>query len=81
MKACRHQTGHMSHINHQVSTDHIGNLTETLVINETGVSTGAGHDDLRLHLFGDPFDFIIVDHLAFFIDAIAESLIVISREA
>ena len=62
MHACRHQSGDVRHIHHQVSTHLVGNLTEPLEINGSGVSAGSGDDHLRLALLRDTQDFIVIQH-------------------
>ena len=79
MKSCCHQTCNMCHINHQVSTAFICDLTEPLKINDSGISAGSCHDQLRLILHRQLLDLIIID-IALIIDTIRYNVEIFSGE-
>ena len=61
MKTCCHQTCDVRHIHHQHCTDLIGNLSEFLEINRSGICGGSCNNHLRLCFQCDLTKLIIID--------------------
>src|SRR3989304_2883974 len=75
-----HHSGDMSDVGHQDSAHFFRNLPEACKINDSGVSTGAGHDDFRAMFFGDSLDLIKVNPLGITVDTIADDFEIESRK-
>ena len=61
MQAGRDKARDMRHVDHEVSADGIGDLTEALEIDRAAVSGCAGDDQLRSAFFRDALAGVIVD--------------------
>ncbi len=59
------KTCDMSHINHEDGTHFIGDLTETLEVDGSGISGSACNDELRTALLGNSQYFVIIDVTVF----------------
>ena len=55
------QTGHVGHVDEQVGTDLVGDLTETWEVEDLRVGGETGHDHFRLVLDRQALDFVVVD--------------------
>ena len=74
--AC-HQTGNVGHIHHQICTIAVGDLSDLLKIDGTGICRRTGHDQLGAHLLNLLFQLSIVDH-AIGIDTVRDKVIVLA---
>ena len=70
MRAAGDQPGKMSHVDHQISADLVGNLAEAAKVDDARIGRAAGDDHLRPMLFGQPLDLIHVDEVVIAPDAI-----------
>ena len=75
--AAGHQTGNMGHIHHQECTVTVGDLSDLLKVDGTGVSGCTGHDQLGAHLLDLLFQLGVVDH-AIGIDAVGNKVVVLA---
>ena len=73
MIACSDKSRNMSHINHQKSTNFIGDLAETLEVDLSGICTCTGYDQLWLAFLCDALYLIIVDE-AFVVDTVRNTV-------
>ena len=64
------QPGEMRHIDHEQGTDIIGNSAEAGEIDDARIGGATGDNQLRLMLFGQRLDLIIVDQMVFAAHAI-----------
>ena len=62
VKPCRHQTGNVSHIHHQIGSHLICDLPELFKINDPRIRTGSCYDQLWLFSFCNLTDHVIIDH-------------------
>ena len=69
----------MGHIHEEIGAYLVGNLPESLKINDPGIGGGAGNDHLGLALFGQVADLVIVDAVGFGVHAIGDNLVVDPR--
>ena len=60
----RDETRNVGHVDHEVCADFFGDLADPLVIDETGISAGAGNDEFRLIFFRFGLQSIVVDLLS-----------------
>ena len=74
-----HQAGNVGHIHEEIGAYLVGNLPESLKINDPGIGGGAGNDHLGLALFGQVADLVIVDAVGFGVHAIGDNLVVDPR--
>lgn len=68
------QARNMGHVDNQISTDRIGNLAHSLVVNETAVSRSSGNEDLgavKLSIGGKG---VVVDDASLEVDLVGEGL-------
>ena len=75
--ATGHQTGNVSHIHHQECAVAVGDLSNLLKVDGTGVSGCTGHDQLGAHLLDLLFQLGVVDH-AIGIDAVGNKVVVLA---
>ena len=74
------QAGDVSHINHQVSTDFIGDGTEAREVEHLRVSRETGDDHFRFVLNGKTFDFVVINQTGFRIQTVLHSVVGFARE-
>ena len=77
MIACCHQTGDVGHIHHQQRAVVMGNLSDPLEVNGTGIGRSTGHHQLRLYLGHLLGHLVIVDE-ALVVDAVGNEVIVLA---
>ena len=80
MDAAGDQTRDMGHIYHQVSADLVGDLTETLEVNDTRISGRAADDHLRLAFLRGLKHLIIVDPMGLGVYAVADDVEVLAAD-
>jgi hypothetical protein len=68
------KTRDVSHINNKVSTDGVGNLAHTLVVDETAVGRGTGNEDLGAVEDGVLLEGVIVDDAGVEVDTVRHGL-------
>ena len=67
-----YQSRDVGHVDHQVSTDLIGDFTELLPVNDLAVGRGPGHDQLGLNFFRNCPNLIVVQQFRFRIQAVSK---------
>ena len=70
MRAAGDQTGKMSHVDHQISADLVGNLAEAAKVDDARIGRATGDDHLGPMPFGQRLDLIHVDEMIIAPDAI-----------
>ena len=70
-----HQARDMGHINHEAGANFIGYLTEPLVVNDSGIGTGAGDDQFGSMLSRQFGDIVIVQSFGLLADAVGYDLV------
>ena len=73
MEASSYQTSDVSDIAHEVSAALVGDLTEALKIDDTGISGGAADDQLGLVLHSQTLHLVVVN-VTLLIDAVADDV-------
>lgn len=68
------KTRDMSHIDNKVSTDRIGNLAHTLVVDKTAVGGSTGNEDLRAVEDGVLLEGVIIDDAGVEVDTVRHGL-------
>ena len=63
MDAAGHETGDMGHVDHEIGTDRIGDLAETLPVPDTRIGGAASQNQLGLVLVREPFDLVHVEQV------------------
>ncbi len=61
MKSCRYKARDMSDISHEDCAASVGSFPELLKVDRSSVSGSACDDQLRLCLYRDPLELVIVD--------------------
>ena len=80
MRTAGNQTGNVSHIHHENSTDFVGNIRKHLEINGSGIGGRTGNDPLGITLFCHIPDLIIVNEAGFVIDIIRNNIVVFAGQ-
>ena len=80
MAASSNKSGDVSHIHHKESANRISDLTESLEVDSSGVSTCAGNDELGLVLVSKSLNSIVVDHLSLVIKAVGNEVEIFTGE-
>lgn len=68
------ETGDVSHVDHEVGTDGVGNLAHALVVDETAVGRGTGNEDLGAVEDGVLLEHVVVDDASLLIHAVGHGL-------
>ena len=72
------KTGNVSHVDHEVSADGIGDLAELGKIDRAGIGGGAGKDHLGLALLRDAVDLVIIEHLRLVVEGVGNLMEVLT---
>ena len=68
------ETGDVSHVDHEVSTDGVGDLPHALVVDEAAVCRGTGNENLRSVHLSVLLEGIIVDDAGLLVETVWEGL-------
>lgn len=68
------QTGDVSHVDNEVSTDLVGDLAHALVVNETAVGGGTGDKTLGAVHLGVALELVVVDDTGLKVNTVGEGL-------
>lgn len=68
------ETGNVSHVNHEVGTNGVGNLAHTLVVDQTAVGRGTSDQNLRAVEDGVLLERIVVNDAGLLVDAVGHGL-------
>ena len=71
-----YQAGNVSHIYHEVSATGVGNLTETLEINDSRISAGAADNHFWFHFHGLFHYLVIINTMGNRIHAVGNKMII-----
>lgn len=71
---CCDETRDVSHINHKICTDQVGNLAHALVINQSAVCGGTGNQHFRSIQDGILLKLIIINDTGLKVNAVGEGL-------
>ena len=80
MQARRHQSRDVGHVHEEIGSHLVGNLPESLEVDDPGIGGGAGHDHLGLVFLGQVPDLVVVDAMALGVHAVGNDVIVETRE-
>ena len=80
MSARSNQASDVSHIDHEVCADFMGDLRHTLEVDDARISGSAADDQLRLMLFRQLFHLVIIDGLSLRIDAVGDDVVQLAGE-
>lgn len=72
--ASGNETRDVSHVNHEVGADGVGNLAHALVVNEAAVGRGTGNKDLGAVELGVLLELVVVDDAGLEVDTVGEGL-------
>ncbi len=75
MQPRRDEPSEMCHVDHEERAHRIGDLAEAREIPDTGISAAAGNDHAGLVLFSKALDFVEIDALIIFADAVVNCVI------
>ena len=79
MIACRNKSRDMGHIDHEIRTDLIGNLTHSLEVDGTAVRARPRDDHLRMALLRDALHLVVINK-AVLIDAVGNLMEIIAGD-
>ena len=74
-QTCSNESCRVSHIDHEQSTNLVGNLTHALVVPLTTVSRSATDDELRLVLKSQLFHLVVVDASGLAVQVVANGVV------
>ena len=69
------ESGDVRHVDHQVSADALRDRAESLKVDDARISGRSGDDELRLVLFREGFDLVVVDHGRVVVDTIWDEVV------
>ena len=79
MNARRDQTGDVSHIYHQISSDLVGDLSELCKVDYAGICGSARYDHLGLAILCDLENLVVVDAVSNAVNAVGHEVEILAR--
>ena len=80
MNARGNKTGDVRHVNHQISADRIGNLSELCEIDDSGICGSARNDHLGLAFLGGFENLVVIDTVGNAVNAVGYEVEVLTRD-
>ena len=74
------EAGIVSHVDQEERAHAVGDFTEAGKVDDAGVGGGSGDDHFGLVLFGEAFDFAVVDGFVGVLDMVADEVVHFARE-